>query len=121
MHPTIHQVDDSWIDAPPARVASAVADPRRWLDWWPSLELEVARDRGLKGIQWQVHGRYRGSVEIWLEPVSGGVVLHHFLRLDPAEGTMSRRAARVATRRFTWHAKRVFWRLKDELEGTDSR
>ena len=117
MEPTIHLADDSWIDAPPDVVAAAVADQSRWPEWWPSLELMIARDRGIKGIQWQVVGPYRGSVEIWLEPMTGGVVLHHFLRLDPAGSSMSRRAVRAATRRFAWHAKGVFWTLKDELEG----
>lgn len=120
MEPTIHLADDSWIDAPPELVAAAVADASRWPGWWPTLELRVARDRGVKGIQWQVRGRYRGSAEIWLEPMTGGVVLHHFLRLEvaePAGSAMSRRAVRAATRRFAWHAKRVFWQLKDELEG----
>lgn len=117
MQPAIHLSDDSWIDASPGVVAAAVADASRWPAWWPGLDLTIARDRGIKGIQWQARGAYRGSVEIWLEPMTDGVVLHHFLRLDPAAGSLSSRAVRAATRRFAWHAKRVFWELKDELEG----
>jgi hypothetical protein len=58
-----------------------------------------------------------GTVEIWLEPHRDGVLLHHFLRLDPVGGRLSDRRAAACTRRLAWHAKRVFWQLKDELEA----
>ncbi len=134
MHPQIHLIDETWIDAPVSAVSAAVADPLNWPRWWPILHLTVTRDRGGKGIQWSASsiaspaGRAKrvpvpvcGTVEIWLEPFRNGVILHHYLRLDPVAGRLlSARKATSLTRRLAWHAKRVFWQLKDELEAAAS-
>ena len=117
MDAVVHLIDDSWIDATPVVVAQVVSEPGRWAQWWPNLELRVSRDRGIEGIQWEVRGRFRGTAEIWLEPLRSGVVLHHYLRLDPTGEAPSRRRARRLNREFAWQAKRVFWRLKDDLEA----
>ncbi len=134
MQPQIHLIDETWIDADVARTSAAVASPVVWRLWWPALYLTVTRDRGLKGIQWSARsipeerrwprgmtsgGRVQlaGTVELWLEPAHSGVLLHHYLRLDPTGRPLSRRQADRLTRRFAWQAKRVFWRLKDDLEG----
>ncbi len=126
MQPQIHLIDETWIDAPPDTVSVAVSDPANWRRWWPSLYLTVTRDRGVKGIQWAAISRgdaanprpeLRGTVEIWLEPVRSGVILHHYLRLDAEPGPLSRRAAQRLTARQARHAKQVFWQLKDELEA----
>lgn len=123
MHPQFHLIDETWIAAPPATLAAVVADAAHWPGWWPGLELTVTRNRGVKGMQWTAVPRagaepLAGSVEIWLEPFSDGVILHHFLRLDrigtPALGR--RRVARLE-RRLAWQAKRVFWQLKDDAEA----
>jgi hypothetical protein len=80
--------------------------------------LTVTRDRGIKGMQWAASGDYSGSVEIWLEPCKSGVILHHFLRLEPSSGhRLSRGQISRRTRHLAWHAKRVFWELKDQLES----
>ncbi|MGI8665952.1 MAG: SRPBCC family protein [Jatrophihabitans sp.] len=131
MQPQIHLIDETWIDAPVERVSAVVADPANWRLWWPTLQLTVTRDRGVKGIQWAAvaapAGRrgvvpVGGTVEIWLEPLRNGVLLHHYLRLDPIGGRqLGTRAAAVGTRRLAWHAKRAFWQLKDELEAGPSR
>lgn len=126
MQPRVHLVDETWIDAPAGTVAAAVAEPANWPRWWPYLRLTVTRDRGVKGMQFAADPvpaagwpALAGTVEIWLEPFKSGVILHHFLRLAPAAGgELSERAARRLTRRAGWHAKRVFWQLKDGLEGT---
>jgi hypothetical protein len=117
MRPQIHLIDETWIAAPADIVSAAVANCANWAQWWPDLRLTVIRDRGLKGIQWSASGPLHGTVEIWIEPYKSGVILHHFLRLDPDEGVRwsSAQAART-TRRLAWHAKRVFWELKDRLE-----
>lgn len=126
MQPQIHLVDETWIEAPPERVSRAVSDPANWQCWWPYLSLSVTRDRGLKGIQFAAapapgRGRWpalTGTVEIWLEPFKTGVIMHHFLRLQPAgDRPLSPRAARRWGRQAGWQAKRVFWRLKDDLEA----
>lgn len=126
MQPQVHLIDETWIDAPVARVSAVVADPANWLSWWPYLRLTVTRDRGLKGVQFAAAPApdsgwpaLSGTVEIWLEPFKSGVILHHFLRLEPAGGQrLPARAVRRWSRRAGWHAKQVFWRLKDELEAS---
>ena len=111
--PQLDLVDESFVAAPPTRVAAAVRDPARWREWWPDLRLGVFEDRGEAGVRWNVRGALTGSMEVWLEPYGDGVILHHYVRCDlPA----ARRAGRERRRRQR-HAKRVFWALKDELEG----
>ena len=125
MQPQIHLIDETWIEAGVEKTAVAVANPARWPAWWPDLQLTVTRDRGLKGIQWAARSpagtrsALTGTVELWLEPVRDGVLLHHFLRLDALDGRpLSRRQALRVSRRLAWQAKRVFWQLKDDLEAS---
>jgi hypothetical protein len=107
-------VDETWIAAPPLRVADRVADPANWRRWWPDLDLAVDESRGPEGMRWFVPG---GSMEVWLQPDRDGVRVHYFLRLDLPDGRSSpRRAARLVLRHRKW-AKQVFWGLKDELEA----
>ncbi len=137
MQPQVHLVDETWIDAAPETVSAVVSDPASWRRWWPYLQLTVTRDRGVKGMQFAAgpaavrpgprparaslirrrRPALTGTVEIWLEPFKSGVILHHFLRLEPAAGErLSARGARRLARELSWHAKRVFWQLKDDLE-----
>jgi hypothetical protein len=110
--PGVEIADDTFIVAAPADVAMVVADPRRWRRWWPDLDLAVSRDRGPAGIVWSVHGPLEGEMEIWLEPVADGVVLHYLVRADTADP----RPARLRQRR-TRDWKRHAHLLKDELEA----
>lgn len=108
--------DETYVHQPPTVVAPLVADPASWRAWWPDLDLTVTRDRGVKGQQWAVGGVLAGSMEIWLEPVAGGTVVHWFLRADPAVATSPRRLRRDRERRvLAW--KQVAFDLKDRLEG----
>ena len=104
--------DDTFIVAAPADVAAVVADAGRWRLWWPDLELTVARNRGPAGVVWAVRGPLEGEMEIWLEPVADGVVLHYLVRADTADP----RPDRLRERR-TRDWKRNVHRLKDELEA----
>lgn len=111
-------VDDTFIAAPPALVRAAVEDPALWRHWWPGLALELRRDRGLEGLRWNVRGDLVGTAELWIESVLDGVVLHWFLRVDPADGRTLRPRTLERLRRThatTW--KRHAWRLKDTLEA----
>lgn len=104
--------------AAPARVAAVVRDPARWSDWWPDLRLGVFQDRGEAGVRWNVRGALTGSMEVWLEPYGDGVIVHHYVRCDPAgDRPLSPAAADRLRRRRQRHAKRLFWALKDELEA----
>jgi hypothetical protein len=126
--PAVDLVDETFIVADRTTLAGIVADPRRWVQWWPDLALTVFMDRGLDGVRWSVSGRWVGSVEIWLEAVGDGVLVHHYARLDPVDPASGgprplptdlagwRRAARArAARAQAW--KRSVWALKDELEA----
>jgi hypothetical protein len=116
--PQLDMIDETFVVAEPAALAAVLHDPGRWRRWWPELELSVFADRGVQGVRWNVTGALAGSMEVWLEPFGDGVILHYYLRADPA-GAPYRSVHRVvaeASRRQR-ATKRVFWALKDELEG----
>lgn len=124
--PTVDVMDETFVVAPPSALAAAIGDPANWARWWPDLTLTVFADRGEEGIRWTVSGAWTGSMEIWLEAVLDGTVLHYFLRLDPTDpdGPLARpagRAARAATQREALArqrvARRIGFALKDRLEG----
>ena len=118
--PSVDVADDTFVVADPAEVARLVADPTRWVRWWPDLRLEVTRRRGLEGVQWRVDGALVGTMEIWLEPALDGVLVHHYLRAD-----LPRRAGRPRGRRSAERERRrraLAWKLqvtalKDALEA----
>jgi hypothetical protein len=114
--PAVDVVDETFLAVPPARVAKEFADPARWPVLWPDLRLEVITDRGAAGFRWTVDGALRGSMEIWLEPVLDGTVVHYFLRAEPVEVWPARRATKEAERRQR-AAKRIAFGLKSRLEA----
>ena len=116
--PQVDVADETWIAASAQKVAQRLADPANWRRWWPDLDLVVDELRGLDGVRWFVSGTTTGSMEVWLQPDHDGVLVHYFLRLDPADGQpfSPRRAQRLAFEHRT-RTKQVFWCLKDELEA----
>ena len=80
---SIQIADETFVCADPVAVGTAVADPAAWRRWWPDLALKVVEDRADKGIRWTVSGPLTGTMEIWLEPVLDGVLLHYFLHAEP--------------------------------------
>ena len=76
----IDVVDETFLAVPPATIAAAFADPAAWRRYWPDLQLEVYTDRGEQGLRWTVKGALVGTMEVWLEPVLDGTLLHYFLR-----------------------------------------
>jgi hypothetical protein len=114
-------VDETFLAVPPKVVAAAFANPAAWRAYWPDLTCEVYADRGEQGQRWTVRGALVGTMEVWLEPVLDGTLLHYFLRADrpgpdgrPA-ALPPRDAAREVTRR-QLAAKRVALDLKRQLE-----
>ncbi|MGH3439934.1 MAG: polyketide cyclase / dehydrase and lipid transport, partial [Sciscionella sp.] len=100
---------------------SAFADPGSWRAWWPDLVLEAYLDRGDAGLRWTVRGALVGTMEVWLEPVLDGTVLHYFLRADFPEGpelapAAHARRVRRELRRRQVSAKRAALTLKATLE-----
>jgi hypothetical protein len=108
-------VDETFLVAPPKIVATVFADQARWRRYWPDLTLSVYLDRGAQGLRWTVRGALVGTMEVWLEPVLDGTVLHYFLRADPTT-PMDRRAVDRERRRRQLAAKRVSLELKSVLE-----
>jgi hypothetical protein len=120
--PSVDVADQTFLAVPPAVLAAEFDRPDRWRELWPDLELAVMTDRGERGIRWTVRGALVGSMEVWLEPVLDGTVLHYFLRADPADGhgrpaplSPRRAAAEIARRQRA--AKAIALGLKDRLEA----
>jgi hypothetical protein len=116
--PAVDIADDTYVAVSPAVLATVVGDPESWRTWWPDLHVRVTRDRGVKGVQWAISGPLVGSMEIWLEPVGAGTVLHWFLRADPSAAGSPRRLARARRRRVRGWKTNAF-ALKDRLEGAE--
>ncbi|WP_199431860.1 polyketide cyclase / dehydrase and lipid transport [Qaidamihabitans albus] len=108
-------VDETFLAVPPSTVAAAFADPRSWTRYWPDLVLEVYTDRGEAGLRWTVRGALVGTMEVWLEPVLDGTVLHYFLRAV-LPGSPSPRELRRAADRRARAAKAIALELKETLE-----
>ncbi|MGE2730377.1 polyketide cyclase / dehydrase and lipid transport [Mycolicibacterium vaccae] len=81
---SIQIADETFVAADPVAVGAAVADPASWRRWWPDLHLAVVEDRGELGHRWQVTGALTGTMEVWLEKVLDGVILHYFLHAEPS-------------------------------------
>ncbi len=118
--PSVDVVDETFLAVAPEVVAGHLA--RHWRRLWPDLRLEVVTDRGVQGIRWTVGGALVGSMEVWLEPVLDGTVVHYFLRADPAgpdgapRPAPPRRGAAEARRRQR-AAKAIAFACKDRLEA----
>jgi hypothetical protein len=102
-------------------VGRAVGDRADWRRWFPDLLLEVIEDRADKGVRWTVTGSLTGTMEIWLEPVLDGVVLHYFLHAEPA-GAAAWQLAKMdlpgMTHRRRVAGKRMAFEVKNTLEAT---
>ncbi|GEL17168.1 polyketide cyclase / dehydrase and lipid transport [Pseudonocardia asaccharolytica] len=120
--PSVDVVDETFLAVPRARVAAELGEPACWPRLWPDLRLEVVADRGEQGVRWTVGGALVGSMEIWLEEVLDGTVLHYYLRADAAgaqgrPAPQSPRRAAAETRRRQRAAKAIAFELKGRLEA----
>lgn len=120
--PGVDVVDETFLAVPRRAVAAEFADPARWRRLWPDLRLTTMTDRGDQGLRWTVTGALVGSMEVWLEEVLDGTVVHYYLRADAAgpDGepvvVPARRAAAEARRR-QQAAKSIALGLKQRLEA----
>ncbi|MBB5959896.1 hypothetical protein FHS29_006518 [Saccharothrix tamanrassetensis] len=114
--PSLDVVDETFLAVPPEVVAAAFADPSAWTRYWPDLILDVYLDRGAQGLRWTVAGALVGTMEVWLEQVLDGTLLHYFLRAD-LPGEPSPKRLRQELRRRQLAAKEVSLGLKTTLEA----
>jgi len=113
--PAVDVIDETFLAVPQSTVKAAFADPRAWRRFWPDLDLAVYADRGDEGVRWTVRGALVGTMEVWLEPVLDGTVLHYFLRADFPPGGGHAKPVKEAQRR-QQAAKAVALDLKFVLE-----
>lgn len=117
--PVVDVSDETFVRAAPLTVRAALEAPGVLDRLWPGLEREVAQDRGAKGVRWWTGGEVTGRLEIWLEEVPGGTIVHHFVHGEQQGGR--RRWQRCRPRRWEQRHRRR-WKdgvhaIKDELEG----
>jgi hypothetical protein len=91
---SIQIADETFVCADPEAVGAAVANTASWQRWWPDLRLTVVEDRGPMGHRWTVTGALTGTMEVWLEAVLDGVILHYFVHAEPA-GVSARELSRM--------------------------
>ncbi len=120
--PSVDVVDETFVAVRPEVLVFEFATPDRWRMLWPDLDLRVVTDRGPAGLRWTVTGALVGSMEVWLEPVLDGTLLHYFLRADPPgrSGTpapASLRKGSAEARRRQRAAKAIAFAWKDRLEA----
>jgi hypothetical protein len=122
MH-SIQVADQTFVAGEGASVGRAVSDRASWRRWWPDLRLEVSEDRHEKGIRWAVTGALTGTMEVWLEPMLDGVILHYFLHAEPA-GVAAWQLARMNLAKMTHQrrvaGKRMAFEVKSTVEASRS-
>ncbi|MCE9515165.1 MAG: polyketide cyclase / dehydrase and lipid transport [Mycobacterium sp.] len=119
--PGIQVADETFIAADPAAVGAAVGDRSAWRRWFADLMLEVVEDRTDKGVRWTVGGPLTGTMEIWLQPMLDGVVLHYFLHAEPTAAA-GRKPAKPTLASINHQrrvaGKRMAFEIKNTLEAT---
>ncbi len=118
---SIQIADETFVAADPVEVGMAVGDPASWRRWWPDLNLTVVEDRGEVGHRWTVTGSLTGTMEIWLQPVLDGAILHYFLHAEPS-GVAAHQLAKMNLAKMN-HQRRVAgknmaFEVKRRLEAT---
>jgi hypothetical protein len=118
---SIRVADQTFVAAAPAAVGRAVGDRAGWRRWFGDLLLDVVEDRGDKGVRWTVAGPLTGTMEIWLEPMLDGVVLHYFLHAEPTGAAATEQDPRklaAMTHRRRVAGKRMAFEVKNSVEAT---
>lgn len=114
---SIQVADQGFLAAPAGDAAALIRNARSWRRWWPDLSLEVREDRGDKGVRWTVSGPLEGTMEVWLEPVLDGVIVHYFLHAEPAGGRAPAGSLVAENRRRRVAGKDMVFEVKSVLEA----
>mgnify|MGYP002653778981 FL=1 len=77
------------------------------------MRLAATEDRGTKGVRWAASGRITGRMEIWLEEIPEGTVVHHYVR---GEARHRWRSPEWVARDHTTGWKRQVHAVKDSVE-----
>ncbi|MEV0250623.1 polyketide cyclase / dehydrase and lipid transport [Nocardia sp. NPDC050712] len=113
---SIQVADQTFVAASGATVAEILGGPTNWRRWWPDLSLQVGEDRGEKGIRWIVSGALEGTMEVWLQDMLDGVILHYFLHAEPRDAVAGKRLASVIRARRV-AGKEMAFEIKARLEA----
>ena len=116
---SIQVADETFVCADPADVGAAIADPVSWRRWWPDLRLTVVEDRGPAGHRWTITGALTGTMEVWLEASSDGVILHYFVHAEPsgvAAWELAKMNLAKANHQRRVAGKRMAFEVKQKLE-----
>lgn len=108
--PSVDLSTEAYVHARPEQLAPALTNAALLHDWFPDVQFEVFMDRGSKGTRWSVQGDLAGSMEVWLEPVGTGTLVHWFVRGEPSGSgrDFSRRCVQLLNARM--------FTFKDEAE-----
>ena len=116
---SIQVADETFVCADPVDVGAAIADPASWRRWWPDLRLTVVEDRGPAGLRWTITGALTGTMEVWLEASSDGVILHYFVHAEPsgvAAWELAKMNLAKANHQRRVAGKRMAFEVKQKLE-----
>ncbi len=114
--PAVNIIDESFVVASPLRMRTDWCDEQRWSALLPETRLECYQDRGLLGKRWRLAGRLVGTAEVWLESLPTGVLVHVYVRADPARRLRAGQVRRLRTR-LAFDLKRFGFAVKDAAEG----
>lgn len=114
--PTVDVADETYVAVPPDVLAPRLTAPALLAEWFPRLSVDVFMDRGEEGTRWSVTGEIDGSLEVWLESMARGTLVHWFVRGEPAATRRSTRGD-VAQRYVALLKARMF-AFKDAAEGS---
>lgn len=118
---SIQIADETFVAADAVEVGRALGDPVSWRRWWPDLRLTVVEDRAAMGHRWTVTGALTGTMEIWLESVLDGVILHYFLHAEPS-GVAAWQLAKMNLAKLNHQrrvaGKRMAFEVKQRLEAS---
>ncbi|MUM18634.1 polyketide cyclase / dehydrase and lipid transport [Mycobacterium sp. CBMA271] len=118
---SIQVADQTFIAADPVDIGRVISNSTDWRRWWPDLQLNVVEERAEKGIRWTVAGPLTGTMEVWLQPVLDGAIVHYFLHAEPS-GASAAQVAKLNLAKLN-HARRIVGKrfafgIKQQLEAT---
>lgn len=124
--PLLDIVDETFVVASPSVLRKLWCDDAEWDRLFTDITLRCYEDRGPLGKRWYITGTIVGSAEVWLEEFADGVLVHVYVRADPAptfggaplKARQARRARRQLLKRYARPLKRWGFWIKDTAEGS---